>query len=262
MCPILIQTPWFNIYSYGLLIAIGYIFASWWAIKEAKNNSLKTEAIFDLLILQLIVGVLGSRLLYLLEYSPNGFVLKTFFSFEKGGLTFYGAVICGAIFDLLFIKLHKLPFWKTMDCLGYAFPLGIAFGRIGCFFNGCCYGTQTSMPWGVVFTKISTKPLHPTQIYESICTVILFIILVKIKSFARNYGDIFLASIGTYAFFRFLIEFFRGDNIVEFLGMTMSQIISIVVIIMSILCWYFINKSKKLRIMPSTKAKNISQQEQ
>ena len=120
MYPIFLKTPWFTIYSYGLLIAIGYTVAMLWTMKEAKKEGLDSETFFDMFILQLIVGIMGSRLLYLVEYAPDTLSLKTFFAFEQGGLTFYGAVITGLAFNIIFLKIKSRNFnafnWNNGSC--------------------------------------------------------------------------------------------------------------------------------------------------
>ncbi len=252
MYPILVSTPWFNLYSYGLLIAIGYSLSTYWIIKEAKKDGLPGETIFDMLILQLIIGIFGSRLLFILEYTPDQMNFSSFFAFEQGGLTFYGSVISGTIFNLFFLKLKRLPFWRVMDCVGFGLPL-LGFARIGCFLNGCCYGIPCKYPWGVVFPKVSTESLHPTQLYEVISGIIIFIALQKLRRYRQNYGEVFLTCMIFYGFCRFFIEFWRADNPVFALGLQLSQIIAILIISASVAIWKLNSHSKRLRIIPSDK---------
>lgn len=258
MYPIFWATPWFNIYSYGLLIALGYSAGTFVIIREARKQGLPAEAIFDMLLLQLIVGICGSRLLFLLEYAPEKLNIHDFFAFEQGGLTFYGSLISSFIFDLLYLKFRRIPFWQVMDCIGFGMPLGIAIARLGCFLNGCCYGTECSMPWGVTFPVVGPTPVHPTQLYESFAALLTFVLLKKFRNYQRNFGEIFLASASLYSFFRFFIEFFRAENPVIFMGMKLSQLIGIAII----LCAYYvrrhIDRTRKLRVLPETETKELS----
>lgn len=258
MYPIFWATPWFNIYSYGLLIALGYSLGTYIIIREARKEALPAEAIFDMLLLQLIVGICGSRLLFLLEYAPEKLNFKDFFAFEQGGLTFYGSLISSFIFDLLYLKFRRIPFWKVMDCIGFGMPAGIAVARLGCFLNGCCYGTECSMPWGVTFPLVGPAPLHPTQLYESGAAFLTFAILMSLRKFRRNYGEVFLLSTALYSFFRFFIEFFRAENPVVFMGMKLSQIIALALIFCCFLIRQKIEQSKKLRILPDTEVKELA----
>ncbi|MBI3039031.1 prolipoprotein diacylglyceryl transferase, partial [bacterium] len=169
MHSILLSTPWFNVYSYGVMIAVGYSIATLWIVREAKQDGLPGETVFDMLLFQLIVGVFGSRFFFMIESGEIFNPSVSFFDFERGGLTFYGCGFSSLAFDLIFLRINNLPYFRVMDCVGMGLPLGIAFSRVGCFLNGCCYGIPCDYPWGVVFPKISPQtPLHPTQLYESL----------------------------------------------------------------------------------------------
>ncbi|EKD83623.1 MAG: hypothetical protein ACD_39C00561G0003 [uncultured bacterium] len=251
MYPILFSTPWFNVYSYGLLIAIGYTLATILILREAQREELNVEAIFDMLLLQLIVGICGSRLLFILEYAPEKLNFKDFFAFEQGGLTFYGAVISSFIFDLLYLKFRKMHFWKVMDCIGFGLPAGIALARLGCLLNGCCYGTSCDYPWAMAFAAAGPGRYHPTQLYESLGAIMIWFALGRLKPWRRNYGEIFLAGIAAYSVIRFFIELVRAENPVVMAGMTMAQIIGAVTLAASYAAWRKISATKNLRVMPN-----------
>ncbi|MBU1106296.1 MAG: prolipoprotein diacylglyceryl transferase [Candidatus Riflebacteria bacterium] len=250
MYPILFSTPWFNVYSYGLLIALGYTLGTVIILREAHRENLSVEAVFDMMLFQLIIGIFGSRLLFVLEYTPERLNLSNFFALEQGGLTFYGAVISSIIFDLLYLKYRKLPFWKVMDCVSFGLPAGIALARLGCLLNGCCYGTSCEYPWAMNFPAAGSVKCHPTQIYESIGALLIWLLLSKLRPYRRNYGEIFLAYIASYGLIRFLIEFFRAENPVVMAGLTMAQIIGILMVGASLIAWQRISASRNLRIMP------------
>ena len=253
MHPIIITTPWFNVYSYGFLLAIGYTVAIVLTCYKANKNSLDAGAIFDLMLLQLIVGVLGSRFLFLAEFAPDKLFTLSFLALEQGGLTFYGSVITGFFFDLVYLKFKQIPIWKAMDCLGFGMAPGIAVSRIGCFLNGCCYGLECSPSIGFQFRAAGQGYYHATQLYESLFSLVIFIILLWfIKYKQTHHGQIALGFLSLYGFFRFFIEFLRAENPVFLLGMTLSQLLSIIFIITSIIIWKINNKNKELEIMPNT----------
>lgn len=243
MPSVILETPWFTLYSYGFLVALGYSIGSIWIILEARKKGADSEAIFDMLIVQLFVGILGSRLLFVIEYAPEKLNFKDFFSFHQGGLTFYGAVISSFLFDVAWLKFKKINVLQGMDFVGFGWPLGMAVARIGCFLNNCCYGIETSAPWGVEFASISSGMRHPTQVYESLSVFVIFLLLQFYKKRQKNYGEIFILSMSFYAIARFFIEFFRAENPVVALGMQMSQLIAVVAVALSIVSWFFINKS-------------------
>ena len=254
MYPILLTTPWFNVYSYGLMMAVGYAIGTWVILREVDRDGLPSEPVFDMLLLQMVVGVLGARLLYLLEYSSQLATVPSFFDFEKGGLTFYGAVISSFVFDLLFLKFKGLPFWRVMDSVGIGLAVGMIFARTGCFLNGCCFGVACGYPWGVVFSKVSPTPVHPTQLYEAFGGFLLFVLMKSLQHRRRSYGHLFLGFIAGYAIFRFLLEFWRGDNPVFLLGMSLSQVLGLVLLQGVALVWTQISRSPELRVLPGTSA--------
>lgn len=250
MYPILFSTPWFNVYSYGLLIALGYTLGTLIILREARREGLDYEAIFDMLLMQLIVGILGSRLLFVLEYSPEKLNFKDFFALEQGGLTFYGAVISSIIFDLLYLKYKKMPFWQVIDCVGYGLPAGIALARVGCLLNGCCFGVTCDCPWGIVFPQAGNYPRHPAQIYESLGALLIWYLLYRLKPVRRNYGETFLACMASYGLVRFIVEFYRAENPKIWLGMTMAQFIGLIMITAAFVTWQKLSANGKLRVMP------------
>jgi len=257
MYPVILSTPWFNIYSYGVLIALGYTLGTVWILHEAKKQQLPVTAVFDMLLFQLIIGICGSRLLYIIEYSPDKLNFKDFFSFEQGGLTFYGSVISSFIFDLFYLKIRRIPFWQVMDCIGFGMPLGIAIARVGCFLNGCCYGTECDLPWALSFPATNGQYVHPTQLYESLSALLIFFLLQKYRKLQRNHGEVFLASVALYSICRFFIEFLRAENPVVFWGMHLSHFIGIGILAAAFITWKFIDSSKKLRILPTNETKEL-----
>jgi len=249
MYPILFSTQWFNVYSYGLFLAIGYTIATIWIIREAVWNQLPGEAVFDMLLMQLVVGVLGARLLYVSEYGAGAGA--GFFAFERGGLTFYGAVISSFIFDILYLKWRRLPFWRVMDAVGFGLPLGTAIARIGCFLNGCCHGVECSQPWGVIFLRVGYTPVHPTQLYEAAACLVLFIALQVLRKRRQAYGEVILTALGGYGALRFIIEFWRGDNPIFAYGFTLSQLIGAVIAISAVAGVVLLRQYSTLKIIPS-----------
>ncbi len=250
MFPVLLHTPWFNVYSYGLLLAIGYTAGTIWILLEARRDGLPVEAVFDMLLLQMVVGVFGSRLLCLLECAPGQLTPLGILAFESGGLTFYGAVVSSLVFDLLYLKYMRLPFWRVMDCVGFGLPLGIAVARVGCFLNGCCHGLRCDWPWGVVFPRVSDLPVHPTQLYESAAGLGIFALLQAFRRRRRNRGEVFVACLGLYGGFRFFVEFWRGDNPILALGLTLSQWVGAGMAAAGVAAWRLIGRTPDLRIAP------------
>ncbi|MFZ2960939.1 MAG: prolipoprotein diacylglyceryl transferase [Candidatus Ozemobacteraceae bacterium] len=251
MYPIFFATPWFNVYAYGTMMAIGYMVGTLIILREVRRDGIEPEPIFDMLLMQMVVGVFGARLLYLLEYGgPSAGTIPGFFDFQQGGLTFYGAVISSFFFDLIFLKFKRIPFWKVMDSVGMGLAVGMIFARTGCFLNGCCHGIFCPWPWGVIFPRVSDQPLHPTQLYEASAGFLLYVMLRMAKPRQRSYGQLFVGFLMGYAAFRFIIEFWRGDNPIFLFHMTMSQIISLLSLAVCGMAFRFFENHPELRVPP------------
>lgn len=145
--------------------------------------------------------------------------------FKLGGITFYGALICGLICFMFLFKLFakKLKFknslFSYLNILAPCIAIGHCFGRVGCFLGGCCYGKPTDSIFGMHFPEGSLAyqeygdvKVFPTELYEVIFLFVLFIffmMLINRKKFQRHFFFIYLMS---YAVVRFLLEFLRGDD--------------------------------------------------
>ena len=170
--------------------------------------------------------------------------------FWAGGLTYYGGLLGATGAAVLLLRRDRFPFWKAADMAGFAIPMGLAFGRMGCLLAGCCFGAPTKLPWGLSFpprspaseeqakehliesVRMWSLPVHPTQIYESaaslaIAAACLFWVLPR----KRYDGQVFAASLVLYAVARFLVEILRRDARGGAGGLSTSQLIGIGLII-------------------------------
>ena len=232
MIPILWSTPWFNVYSYGLCMALGYALGTWWILREVQREGLATEPVFDMLLVMMVLGVLGARLTFFVEMLPVLPRLPPLLAFEAGGLTFYGALVLSALWCVVYLRWRRLPVWTVMDAVGQGWMLGGVLARLGCFLNGCCYGVPTTLPVGICFPHAPVPPglppaRHPTQLYEAALYVALFAVLRRCKPGQRYRGQLFWLAVGGYALLRFPLEFLRAENAPWLLGLTFSQWLSL-----------------------------------
>lgn len=229
MHPILLKIGSFTIYTYGFMIATGIMIALFVARKEAKRVGVDPEKITDLCFYLVISGVVGSRIFYIAT-TPEMFVddFLEIFRIWNGGLVFYGAFIGAFITGTVYVTKHKLPLWKVADICAPAVAIGHVFGRLGCFFAGCCYGRVCDLPWAVSFTDPNTlaRPigelLHPTQLYGSGSNLFIFLILISIKRRMKFDGQLFWIYVMLYGIVRSINEMFRADFRGEFLFQTFS----------------------------------------
>jgi len=217
MYPTLINFGMFSIHTYGFFIAIGFLAGMLLARREALRVGLDSDKIMDLTFYLLIAAIVGSRIFYVFT-APEAFFKNPLeiFKIWNGGLVFFGGFIAALATALIFMKKYSLPILATCDLLAPSLALGHFFGRIGCFFAGCCYGKQCDLPWAVSFTHPDSLaplgvPLHPTQLYSSLSNLMIFSILWFWRRRKTFDGQIFWIYILLYGTLRSLIEQLRDD---------------------------------------------------
>lgn len=236
-----------KVYSYGLMIAIGIILAGIMFIKRAKRDKYDEDHLFNALIITVISGVVGAKLLYIIveikSIISNPSMLKNIGS----GFVVYGGIIGGILGLLIYSKIKK---WNTLEIFDFAVPsvaLAQGFGRIGCFLAGCCYGKKTDLWIGVKFPLDSLAPsgvcLQPTQLYSSAFDFALAAFLILYAREKKVNGRVFSMYIMIYSIGRFLIEFLRNDPRGSIGFLSTSQVISIGTLILGIII-YNIHKFK------------------
>ena len=218
MFPILFEIGDFALHTYGLMIAIGVLLGLYFARSEARRLEINEDRILDVIFYMIVVAIVTSRLFYVAT-KPAYFFANPLeiVMIWKGGLVFYGGFIGAAMTLILYVRAHRLPLGKTLDIAGISIPLGHFFGRLGCFFAGCCYGRPTDVPWAITFTHPdSLAPLgvalHPTQLYHAFGNLLIFLILFFIRRRQHVDGQIFLLYLLFYGVIRSTIEIFRGDD--------------------------------------------------
>ncbi len=233
MFPILFQHGRLTIYTYGLLVALGFLAAIWVAGSEARRRELESRKVQDLGFVILIAALLGARLFYvLIEWEYFAEHPMQVFEIWKGGLVFYGGFVCAALASLVYIHTRNLPLWDTADCVAPGLALGQALGRVGCFFAGCCYGAECDLPWAVTFTDPRGLaplgvPLHPTQLYSALGNLVVFAVLYATARTRRRAGWVFGLYLVIYPAFRFAIEFLREDPRGALGPLSTSQVLGI-----------------------------------
>ncbi len=215
MHPILLRTPFFTIYTFGLLLAAAYLSALTWVVHSARRQRLDGEQFMSLGTWAIVGALLGAKALLLVRTGSDGASLLSSAGDFYGG--FIGGLVAAGIF---FWRHSELSVWRAADICAPAIALGQAIGRIGCFMAGDDYGRPTSQPWGVAFSDpaaadIGGVPLliklHPVQLYESAVCLVLFAALVWLERRRHRDGDVILAYTILYAIARFVLELFRGD---------------------------------------------------
>lgn len=259
--------PFINLFSleisvYGLISILGVFAAGFAAYPLTKRAGVD---FYDFLSTALVAGLglfLGAHLLYALTRIEDIIYLfgsvgeySSFWEFSKrllqlfSGMVFYGGLYGGLLFGYIWVKKKKLPLYQLADIFAVVIPLFHAFGRVGCFFAGCCYGVE----WehgisGRVMSSGGTEHIKrlPVQLIESGMLLILFAVLMMLFLRGKAKGKLMCVYLTAYAVMRFVLEFFRGDEIRgRFLLFSTSQWISLLTI--AGVCIYLTLSKKKIK---------------
>lgn len=255
MHPILFKIGPITIYTYGFLVAAGFLLGLTLAIRQAKKEGIPHNKVVDLGFYLLISALIGSRLFFI--FINYEYYLKNPLSILKiweGGLVFYGGLMFAVPTAIWYIKKNKLNIWLTGDIFAPSIAIGHAIGRLGCFFAGCCYGRSAeNVPWAVIFTDpaslapINVK-LHPTQLYESAGEFINFLLLVILRKYKSFNGQLFISYLVFYSILRFIVEFFRGDvqrGLIIY-NISISQGISMLMFFIAIVGFFTLRKKERI----------------
>ncbi|MBO5923556.1 MAG: prolipoprotein diacylglyceryl transferase [Lentisphaeria bacterium] len=233
MDPVLFSIGSFSLRWYGVMAALGFMVGLAIFQLNKKYAKLTSDQITNIVMLGMISGVVGARVFYVVQnwsyYSANPAAI---IRVDQGGLVFYGGFILALFLVIWYVKkICKADVVRSLDALAPALAAAHALGRIGCFFNGCCYGKPAELWWSVVypektepFVRYGAMPLHPVQIYEAILNIILASVLFVLVRKCKR-GITMSVYLLAYGLLRFVDEFFRGDHSDFVQGLTPAQVI-------------------------------------
>jgi phosphatidylglycerol:prolipoprotein diacylglycerol transferase len=245
--PILFDFGPISLHSYGLAMALAFGIGIWIAIKRSPARNFSGTFALDLSVQILIWSLVGARLMYVVTHWDEfrGHLLDIISPFQQNGqigiagLVLLGGVAGGFAITYFYARKRGHKFFAVTDLFIPSLALGIAIGRLGCFFNGCCFGLPTHLPWGVTFPVESLagyvfphECIQPTQLYEMIAMLILCGGLMLFDRQPRPTGQltgIFLLAYGLWRFFNESIRWYESDMIVfqtTALRLTVSQVVS------------------------------------
>ena len=244
MFPDLLDLGPLHLKTYGACMAVGFLLC--WRLVERLSHR---GDISNLLMALMVSGVLGSRIAYVIEHWEAEFAANPLevIRIDRGGLMFYGGLILAFAVFLVWCWRHRESPFALANLLAAVLPLGHACGRIGCFFYGCCYGKVSTSPLAVSFPVHSpawfeqvraglldpaatgSLPVLPTQLFEAAALLILFAVLQLVyRRRERLTAGVYLAGYGV---IRFGIEYLRGDPRAEVWALSISQAISVGIVI-------------------------------
>ena len=252
------------IHTYGLMLAIGFYVAWYVGARRARSFGEDPDVFGNVVLSAIIAGVAGARLLYFILYKDPKDPIWAIFSVWQGGLIFYGGLIGAALACLVYLRWRRANIGRIADAMAPSLALGQAFGRIGCFLNGCCYGGPASASWalGVRFPRFmsvaqpgsppkptgspafldhvhrhwlpdtapTALPVHPTQLYASVSLFLIAAIVIAATPYRRRDGELFGLVLILNGAHRFAIELVRRDTPQVALGLRWGQIFAVAVL--------------------------------
>jgi len=239
MHPVLFSIGPITIHTYGVFVALGFASAIAVSVWLSRKEGFPPQAIIDAAFVAIVSAIVGSRVLYVfmnpVYYSENPLDI---FKLWEGGLVFSGGLIFAVIVLIFYLRRRKLPTLKAADILAPGLALGQAVGRIGCFSAGCCYGRPTDAPWAVVFKDPQTLalpgiPLHPTQLYAALGGLLVFGILIFLRTRKNFEGQIFIWFLILHSTLRLVVERFRGDprGFIPGTQMSVTQLLTLLILL-------------------------------
>ncbi|MEW6062829.1 MAG: prolipoprotein diacylglyceryl transferase [Nanoarchaeota archaeon] len=224
---LMINLGFFNIYTWGLFVAIGFLVGIFLAIKEARKRKIKVKEIYDLSFYIILGGIVGGRIGYIPTHLNEFRDFLEVFKVWHGGMSFFGGFVFAALFAYFYIKKHKLNFWKYADVFALPLIIGHAIARVGCYLVGEHLGSPTNLPWGIFFEGAIR---HPIPAYEFIALIFIALTLIYIKRFKLKDGILISSAVVMYSIIRFFLTFLRVDD-PTFFGLTGSQYVSILLVV-------------------------------
>ena len=256
MYPELFRIGFVSIHSYGAALALA-LFLTVGLARHVTRRSLHglvpmdETALVDWAMWTMLGGIVGGRLLYVLlnwdVYAARPWEIPALW---HGGLVWYGGFAGGVAATWLYLKRRGHALWRGLDQIIPFVALGHAVGRIGCFANGCCYGIPTSAWFGVQLPGFPS-PVVPTQLIESMSLVVLYVMLrrFQIPPILRRPGALFSLYLVGYGLIRWTVEFWRADQPIVWAGLTLHQLISVVLVVAGV--WLSVRQKRGERPVTS-----------
>ncbi|MBQ6552138.1 MAG: prolipoprotein diacylglyceryl transferase [Clostridia bacterium] len=264
---------------YALCIMLGFALAIVYVLVQGKKQGFKSDIFIDLAIIAMVFGLIGARLYYVLfrldQYIKDPISILYIW---KGGLAIYGGVILAVLASFVYCRVKKQPFLKLADIAAPALLIGQGIGRWGNFFNQEAFGVNTGLPWGMTGNIVaenirseaadikdrfgilldSSKPVHPTFLYESLwCLIGVLVLWLFYKKFKKFDGEVALAYCAWYGFERMFVEGLRTDSLILFANIRISQVVAAVTFVTAVvLIIVFRIKSKR-----GKRGKSLSQED-
>ncbi len=221
---------------YGIFWALAFILGIYFFTNFARREKLPEKLVDSLFWYATILGILGARLGHCLFYEPSVYLADPLriLNIREGGMASHGAAIGFLLGLILFAWRNKMPFWWAADRIMIPVAIGGAGVRLGNLMNSEIYGSVTDLPWGFIFVRNGeTLPMHPTQIYEALAYIAVFVVLIILyyRYDAGRKHPALMFGVGLVGIFlsRFFLEFIKNVQVAfeEGMALNMGQLLSI-----------------------------------
>lgn len=233
-----------TIHMYGVMIALGFLMALIMSSYRGKKKEMNDDIIWGIFFCAIIGGMLGSRILYYIVELPQIVQDPSILWNFKNGYVVYGGIIGGILSSYIYCRIKKVGFLQYFDLVMPAVSLAQGFGRIGCFFAGCCYGRETDAWYGITFHDSSFAPngvkLVPTQLISSAGDFIICGLLLLYAGRKPKTGRVASMYMLLYGVGRFAVEFLRNDYRGSVGALSTSQLISIGIVAAGIVMYLLV----------------------
>ena len=268
MIPVLFKLGPLTVYSYGMMMALGFLAADFVISSECKRRGLNRDFASSLVVWAAICGIACSRLYSVIDNFPAYVHDPWSIIFSGSGFVWYGGLIGGLLSSYFVARYYKINFWVAADMAGPALVIGQALGRIGCHLSGDGdWGMPTKLPWGVAYPnaivgwngntvlKLDSQDhlvsafypgvhVHPTPIYEAILYALIFIFLWSRRKETKVPGQLFFLYLMLAGAARFMVEFLRVNPRV-FMALSEAQLIAIIMMILGATLYVYSSISGK-----------------
>ncbi len=262
MYPEIIRIGDFTISSFGLMIALCFLAGYWIVTLEARRKKLNEKLVSNMFLASMIGGIVGAKLLYLFENVPLSELARHPLDnlLSRGGLTYYGGFFWAILLTWIIAYKNRLSMWVVGDMAAPALALAYAIGRFGCLLVGDDYGIPSDLPWAMSFPKglpPTTETVHPTQLYEIIIMSIVFVFIWKIRKKAKPAGWLFSVYLILAGLERFFIEFIRSTTPSPVPGLSVAQLMALVIVAIGAIKLYRLHSSGETSEEPEKPGKFI-----
>jgi phosphatidylglycerol:prolipoprotein diacylglycerol transferase len=238
--PVLVHLGPFALSWYGLAVAVGILMGIWLTTREAARKGLPVEPVIDLILWIAVGGIVGARLLYVLDrwayFAANPLQI---FAIHTGGLSIMGAILGGGLVAAVLGRRKGLPIRRFFDAAAPGIVLGQAIGRFGCLFTGDTVGKPTDGSWGIVYLNPGARvpqlgvAYQPAFFYEQLWDVLVFALLWRFRKRITGDGQLFALYLGLYAVGKFAITFVRLDPVYVW-GLQQSHFVALGLLVLAI----------------------------